>query len=76
MKMNSSIQTLSLNPLGNFDLSLCIPGFDSSPYVSLKKEGDDDLYEQVNQEEQSNYIASMRDHEVGGDPTERFEPPN
>ena len=33
MKMNSSLQTLFLNPHGNFDLSLCILGFDNSSFV-------------------------------------------
>jgi hypothetical protein len=43
MKMNSSLQTLFLNPLGNFDISLCIPGFDNSSFVPLKVEGEDDF---------------------------------
>ena len=40
--MNSSIQTLFLNSFGNFDMSLCIPGYDNSTYVPLKIEGEDD----------------------------------
>lgn len=36
MKMNSSIQSLFLNPLGNMDLALCILGFDNSNFVPLK----------------------------------------
>lgn len=43
MKMNSSIQSLFLNPFGNFDMSLCIPGFENSSFVPLKVEGDDDF---------------------------------
>ncbi len=54
--MNSSTQTLSLNPFGNYDISLCIPGFESSNYVPLKVEGDDD-YEIST--EQDNYVRNM-----------------
>ena len=43
MKMKSSIQSLFLNPFGNFDMSLCIPGFQNSSFVPLKAEGDDDF---------------------------------
>jgi hypothetical protein len=42
MKMNCSLQTLFLNPLGNFELSLCIPGFENSSFVQLKVEGEED----------------------------------
>eukprot|EP00347_Sterkiella_histriomuscorum_P015009 403358661 len=57
-KMNSSNQTLFLNPLGNFEMSLCIPGFDNSTFVALKNEEDDD-YKLTEQIEQENYIKSM-----------------
>lgn len=41
--MNSSNQTLLLNSFGNFDLAICIPGYDRSTFVPLKSENDDDL---------------------------------
>ena len=43
LKMNSSNQTLLLSSFGNFDLSICIPGYDRSTFVPLKSENDDDL---------------------------------
>jgi hypothetical protein len=49
--MNSSIQSLFLNPFGNFDMSLCIPGFENSSFVPLKVEGDED-YEIAEENEQ------------------------
>lgn len=57
--MNSSIHTLFLNPFGNFDLSLCIPGFDMSTWVKFKEEGEDDFIA-PNMSEQDNYIDSMQ----------------
>lgn len=42
MKMNSSIQTLHLNPECNFDMSLCVPGFEPSTPVPLKTDQDED----------------------------------
>jgi hypothetical protein len=36
------MQLLYLNPLGNFDFSLAIPGFEHSNYVTFKIEGEDD----------------------------------
>ena len=56
--MNSSIQSLFLNPLGNFDLSLCIPGFDNSTFIPLRLEGDSD-YQVMEQAEQDNYLSSI-----------------
>ena len=43
MKLNSSIQTLFLNPLGNFEMSLCIPGFNNSNFMVLKDKDEDDF---------------------------------
>jgi hypothetical protein len=42
LRHNSSMQLLYLNPLGNFDFSLAIPGFEHSNYVKFKIEGEDD----------------------------------
>lgn len=33
---------LYLNPLGNFDFALAIPGFQHSNYMKFKTEGEDD----------------------------------
>ncbi len=41
--MNSSNQTLFLNSLGNFDMSICIPGYDRSSFMALKQNGDEDF---------------------------------
>jgi hypothetical protein len=41
-KHNSSLQVLYLNPLGNFDFSVAIPGFQQSNYMPFKLESDDD----------------------------------
>ena len=63
MKMNSSIQTLFLNPFGNFDMSLCIPGFENSSFVPLKAEGDED-FELVEENEKDPLIQSMFESEM------------
>ena len=39
---NSALQLMYLNPLGNFDFALAIPGFDHSNYVDFKVTGEDD----------------------------------
>lgn len=43
LKHNSSLQVLYLNPLGNFDFSLAIPGYDHSNFVSFKLEKEEDF---------------------------------
>jgi len=55
LKMNSSNQTLLLNSFGNFDLSICIPGYDRSTFIPLKGDDDEDLLI-VEQNEQTAYI--------------------
>ncbi len=60
MKMNSSTQTLFLNPFGNFDISICIPGYDNSDFMPLKIEGEED-YQLFDKVEQENYIQQMFD---------------
>ena len=42
LKHNSSLQVLYLNPLGNFDFSLAIPGYEHSNFVKLKLQSDSD----------------------------------
>ena len=64
MKMNSSIQTLSLSAFGNYELSVCIPGFESSSFVPLKAEGDDD-YEIST--EPDNYVRNMFESDINTD---------
>ena len=43
IKHNSQLQILFLNPLGNFDLSLVIPGFDQTDFVAFKANNDEDM---------------------------------
>lgn len=43
MKMNSSIQLPYLDPKGNFDISLCIPGFEPSNYIPFKVQEEEDF---------------------------------
>ena len=57
LRHNSSLQVLYLNPLGNFDFSLAIPGYQHSNYVKFKLESDED-FELCTDLSQSNYISS------------------
>jgi hypothetical protein len=43
LKHNSSLQVLYLNPLGNFDFSVTIPGFQQSNFITFKLESDEDF---------------------------------
>lgn len=43
LKYNSELQVLFLNPLGNFDFSMLIPGYNESNQLTLKQEGDEDM---------------------------------
>ena len=43
LKHNSSLQVLYLNPLGNFDFSVTIPGFQQSNFIAFKLESDEDF---------------------------------
>lgn len=43
LRHNSSLQVLYLNPLGNFDFSLAIPGYDHSNFVKFKLEQEEDF---------------------------------
>ena len=43
LKHNSQLQILFLSPLANFDLSLVIPGYDQTNFVSFKENGDEDF---------------------------------
>ena len=43
LKHNSSLQVLYLNPLGNFDFSVAIPGFQQSNFMPFKLETDNDF---------------------------------
>ena len=43
IKHNSQLQILFLNPLGNFDLSLVIPGFEQTDFVAFKANNDEDM---------------------------------
>jgi hypothetical protein len=43
LKHNSSLQVLYLNPLGNFDFSLAIPGFKQSNFMPFKLETEEDF---------------------------------
>jgi hypothetical protein len=36
MKMNSGLQVLYLNPKGNFDISVTIPGYEHSQFIEFK----------------------------------------
>ena len=66
--MNSSMQTLSLNPFGNYDLALCIPGFEMSSFIPLKEENDDDYEDpEVANPLQSNYVSNMFESEFPQD---------
>ena len=42
LRHNSSLQVLYLNPLGNFDFSLAIPGYDHSNFVKFKLEQEEE----------------------------------
>ena len=42
LKHNSQLQVLYINPLGNFDFSLAIPGFQNSNFVRFKLDSDED----------------------------------
>ena len=45
LKHNSSLQVLYLNPQGNFEFSLAIPGYDHSAYVRFRMfDGEDAEY--------------------------------
>ena len=57
LRHNSSLQVLYLNPLGNFDFSLAIPGYQHSNYVKFKLDTDED-FELCSDLSQSNYISS------------------
>ena len=59
MKMNASLQSLFLNPYGNFEMSLCVPGYDISKFMPLKKEDEED-YKIINNVEFDSYINSMQ----------------
>lgn len=50
-----------LNPQGNFDISLCIPGFQHSHFIPFKIEGEDDFVE-CEEKEQETYIRAMFDN--------------
>ena len=43
LKHNSSLQILYLNPQGNFDFSVALPGFTQSNFMPFKLETDDDF---------------------------------
>lgn len=43
LKHNSQQQILFLNPFGNFDLSLVIPGYEETSFVSFKEQKDEDF---------------------------------
>ena len=58
LKHNSSLQVLYLNPLGNFDFSLAIPGYDQSNFVKFKLKNEAD-YELCTDLCQSNYLDSV-----------------
>ena len=58
LKHNSSLQVLYLNPLGNFDFSLAIPGFEHSNFVKFKLESEED-FELCNDLTQSNYLEAV-----------------
>ena len=58
LKHNSSLQVLYLNPLGNFDFSLAIPGYDHSNFVKFKLQNEAD-YELSSDLCQSNYLESL-----------------
>ena len=58
LKHNSSLQVLYLNPLGNFDFSLAIPGYDHSNFVKFKLQNEAD-YELCSDLCQSNYLESL-----------------
>ena len=58
IKHNSQLQILFLNPLGNFDLSLVIPGFEQTDFVAFKANNDEDM--KICQDiKRSNYVKSM-----------------
>ena len=58
LKHNSSLQVLYLNPLGNFDFSLAIPGYDHSNFVKFKLESEAD-YELCSDLSQTNYLSTV-----------------
>ena len=58
LKHNSSLQVLYLNPLGNFDFSLAIPGYDHSNFVKFKLEQEAD-FELCSDLCQNNYLDSV-----------------
>ena len=58
LKHNSSLQVLYLNPLGDFDFSLAIPGFEHSNFVKFKLEREED-FELSNDLTQSNYLEAV-----------------
>ena len=47
-----------MNPLGNFEFSLAIPGYQHSNYVKFKLESEED-YELCTDLSQSNYLNSV-----------------
>jgi len=42
LKHNSQQQILFLNPLGNFDLAMVIPGYEKSNFMAFKDKNDED----------------------------------
>ena len=58
LKHNSSLQVLYLNPLGNFDFSLAIPGYEHSQFVKFRLESEED-FELCTDISQSNYLDSV-----------------
>ena len=58
LKHNSQLQVLYLNPLGNFEFSLAIPGYDHSNFVKFKLEHEDD-FELCSDLSQNNYLDAV-----------------
>jgi hypothetical protein len=64
LKYNSELQVLFLNPLGNFDFSMLIPGYKQSNQLPLKREGDEDLHicEDIRQQNFLNAIFTEQEN--------------